>query len=378
MFSSHLPLFKCGERRYQRSFYNQDIFLCFCLIKWKFDDYKKVLWMYLIIVSLTGEMALLVEGLGVGGDTTIEEYIIGPADEIADDQDPSDAKEKIKLYGPEEGLSWVARPVTGQSSLGLVSRHGSMTNQSVPLMDPLVTLFGSVHEKLPETGSMRSMLFPHFGSMFSVGGNQARNEEWDEEGLPREGDEYPSEGGGGDSDDNLQSPLISRQGTSYNKDMGLAPQGTVMSMRHGSMQGTAADTTGSMGIGGGWQLAWKWSEKEGLDGKKEGGFKRIYLHQEGVPGSRRGSIVSIPGGDVPPESDFVQAAALVSQPALYSKELLDEQAVGPAMVHPSEASAKGPSWRELLEPGVKHALVVGVCIQLLQQVRNCRRLGTSV
>ena len=115
-------------------------------------------------------MALLVEGLGVGGDTVIEEYIIGPANEFSD-------AEQIKLYGTAEGQSWIAKPVTGQSSIGLVSRKGSMANQSA-LVDPLVKLFGSVHEKLPETGST---LFPHFGSMFSVGGNQPRNEDWDEE-----------------------------------------------------------------------------------------------------------------------------------------------------------------------------------------------------
>ncbi|KAK9121531.1 hypothetical protein Syun_019148 [Stephania yunnanensis] len=37
------------------------------------------------------------------------------------------------------------------------------------------------------------------------------------------------------------------------------------------------------------------------------------------------------------------------------------------MVHPSEAAGKGPRWRYLLEPGVKHALVVGIGIQILQQ-----------
>ena len=31
-----------------------------------------------MIMFSTGEMALLVEGLGVGGETSIEEYIIGP------------------------------------------------------------------------------------------------------------------------------------------------------------------------------------------------------------------------------------------------------------------------------------------------------------
>ncbi|KAG2706240.1 hypothetical protein I3760_05G095200 [Carya illinoinensis] len=300
--------------------------------------------------DVSGEMALLVEGLGVGGETSLEEYIIGQDNELVDDQD------QIKIYAPEEGLSWIAKPVTGQSTLGLVSRHGSMASRS-GLVDPLVTLFGSVHEKLPDSGSMRSMLFPHFGSMFSVGGNQPRQEEWDEESLARGGEEYASDAAAGDSDDNLQSPLISRQTTSLDKDLGPAPHGSLV-------QGSTGDV---MGIGGGWQLAWKWSEREGKDGKKEGGFKRIYLHQEGVPASQRGSLVSVPGGDAATDAEFIHAAALVSQPALYSSELMHQKPVGPAMVHPSETAAKGPSWSDLFEPGVKHALVVGVGIQILQQ-----------
>nr|XP_023921673.1 monosaccharide-sensing protein 2 [Quercus suber]XP_023921674.1 monosaccharide-sensing protein 2 [Quercus suber]POE98903.1 isoform 2 of monosaccharide-sensing protein 2 [Quercus suber] len=315
--------------------------------------------------DVSGEMALLVEGLGVGAETSIEEYIIGPDNEIMDDdQDLSGEKDQIKLYGPEEGLSWIARPVTRQSTVGLVSRHGSMASRS-GLVDPLVTLFGSVHEKLPETGSMRSMLFPHFGSMFSVGGgNQPRQEEWDEESLAREGEEYVSDAAAGDSDDNLHSPLISRQTTSLEKELGPPPHGSLSSMRHGS---TTQEPGSSMGIGGGWQLAWKWSEREGKDGKKEGGFKRIYLHQEGVPGSVRGSLVSIPGVDATPDGEVIQAAAFVSQPALYSAYLMKQHTVGPAMVHPSEVAAKGPSWGDLFEPGVKHALAVGVGLQILQQ-----------
>jgi hypothetical protein len=316
-------------------------------------------------------MALLVEGLAVGGETSIEEYIIGPADELNDEYAAADDKEHIKLYGPEEGMSWVAKPVTGQSSLGLVSRQGSLVTQSVPLMDPLVTLFGSVHEKLPETGSMRSMLFPNFGSMISTTEPHVKHEEWDVESQ-REGEGYTSDAPDADSDDNLHSPLISRQTTSLEKDM-VAPisHGSILSMRRHSslMQGNAGEAVGSMGIGGGWQLAWKWSEREGEDGKKEGGFKRIYLHQEGGPGSRRGSLVSIPGGDSAVDGEYIQAAALVSQPALYSKELMDQHPVGPAMVHPSEAASKGPRWAALLEPGVKRALLVGIGIQILQQVQ---------
>lgn len=318
-------------------------------------------------------MALLVEGLGIGGETSIEEYIIGPGDELADGEEPTDEKDKIRLYGPEEGLSWVARPVMGQSSLALVSRQGSLANQSVPLMDPLVTLFGSIHEKLPESGSMRSTLFPTFGSMFSTAEPHVKHEHWDEESLQREGEDHASDTVGADSDDNLHSPLISRQTTSMEKDM-VAPasHGSILSMRHHSslMQGSG-EAVGSTGIGGGWQLAWKWTEREGEDGRKEGGFKRIYLHQEGVPGSGRGSLVSIPGHDLPEEGEYIQAAALVSQPALYSKELMDQHPVGPAMVHPAETASKGPSWAALFEAGVKRALLVGVGIQILQQVGNC-------
>lgn len=319
-------------------------------------------------------MALLVEDLRVGGETSIEEYKIGHANELADGQGETADKEQITLYGPEEGLSWVARPVKGQSILGsafsLLSRHGTMEMQSnIPLMDPLVTLFGSVHEKLPEMGSMRSTLFPNFGSMFSVAEQQQKNEQWDEESLQQEGEDYASDDAGGDDDENIKSPLLlSRQTTSLEGKDFSVPHGSVFSRRQPSVQDDAGEAVGSMGIGGGWQLAWKWSEREDEDGEKEGGFRRIYLHQEGVPGARRGSVASLPEGEVSDVSQLVQAAALVSQPALYSKELMEQHPVGPAMVHPSEAAAKGPRWSDLFEPGVRHALFVGISIQILQQV----------
>jgi hypothetical protein len=43
-------------------------------------------------------MALLVEGLGVGKDTRIEEYIMDPDDELSDEGLAPDP-EKIRLYG---------------------------------------------------------------------------------------------------------------------------------------------------------------------------------------------------------------------------------------------------------------------------------------
>ncbi|KAI9073677.1 hypothetical protein K1719_044341 [Acacia pycnantha] len=334
--------------------------------KGKMLEAKKVLQRLRGMEDVSGEMALLVEGLGVGGETSIEEYIIGPADEAANGLEPTTEKDKVRLYGSQAGLSWVAKPVTRNSSLALASRQGSLVNQSIPLMDPLVTLFGSVHEKLPETGSA---LFPNFGSMFSTAGPPIKDEQWDEESLQREGEDYASDAAG-DSDDNLHSPLISRQTTSMEKEMTPPPShGSILSSmrRHSSLMQGSSDAVGSTGIGGGWQLAWKWSEREGEDGKKQGGFQRMYLHQEGGPGSRRGSLASVPGADAPGEGELVHAAALVSQPALYSRELIDQHPVGPAMVHPSKTSSVGPIWKALLEPGVKHALFVGVGIQLLQQ-----------
>ncbi|KAK4340529.1 hypothetical protein RND71_041991 [Anisodus tanguticus] len=312
-----------------------------------------------LALRIIGEMALLVEGLGVGGKTSVEEYIIGPANEFVEDREPSAQKDQIRLYGPEQGRSLVARPVIRQSVLGIASRQGSTFAHNVSLMDPVVALFGSVYEKFPDAGSKGSMLFPHLGSTFSVAGNQTKNEEWDEENLAIEGNDYASDAPAEESDDNLQSPLISRQTTSLEKDMVPPPShGSIFSI----MQGNDGEPVGSAGIGGGWQLAWKWTERECDDGK-EGGFKRIYLHEGGAQGIRRGSLVSLTGGDMPGGGEFVRAAALVSQPALYSKD-----AVGPAMIHPSEATGKGPSWSDLFEPGVKHALIVGVGIQILQQV----------
>jgi len=343
--------------------------------KGRMAEAKKVLQRLRGREDVSGEMALLVEGLDVGGDTSIEEYIIGPNDH-ADDHVVDGDNEQITLYGPEEGQSWIARPSKGPSMLGsvfsLASRHGSMVNQSVPLMDPLVTLFGSVHENMPQAGgSMRSTLFPNFGSMLSVADQHPKGEHWDEENVHRDDDEYASDGAGGDYEDNVHSPLLSRQATNQDgKDPGHhGHHGSTLGMRRRSMLEEGGEAVSSTGIGGGWQLAWKWSERQGEDGKKEGGFKRIYLHQEGVSDSRRGSVVSLPGGgDAPEGSGFIHAAALVSHSALYSKDHLEERmAAGPAMMHQSQAAPKGSSWKELFEPGVRRALVVGVGIQMLQQ-----------
>uniref|UniRef100_A0A165XNB9 Major facilitator superfamily (MFS) profile domain-containing protein n=1 Tax=Daucus carota subsp. sativus TaxID=79200 RepID=A0A165XNB9_DAUCS len=234
--------------------------------------------------DVSGEMVLLVEGLGTGADTTIEEYIIEPDNEIAGDPDHVE-KDKIKLYGAGQGQSLVAKAVRGQSMLGVMSRTGSMAVRSASMMDPMVTLFGSVHEKLPEMGSM---LFSHTGSMLNVP-EQPVNDQWDEENLHREGDHHYSDASGGESDDNESNPI-----------------------------------------------------------------------------SRRGSILSPSGADMT-AGDAVHASALVSQSVLHVENLPGQHPVGAAMTQRPKSAKGGPSWSDLLEPGVKHALIVGVGIQILQQ-----------
>ncbi|KAL4569101.1 hypothetical protein LXL04_024729 [Taraxacum kok-saghyz] len=304
--------------------------------KGKMDEAKIVLQWLRGKEDVSGEMALLVEGLEVGGtDTSVEEYMIGADNELNDDHVQD--KDQIKLYGAEEGHSWVAKPVRGQSSLILASRQGSMT---APMVDPMVTLFGSVHEKQNENGSMRSMLLPNFGSMFAQ--EQHKPDNWDVESSLEKGNLSDD-----DDDNNLKSPLLSREATE--RDVGVP----------GSKPG---ETTAAMGIGGGWQLAYKKTD----DGNKGGGLKRIYLHQEGGAAleSRRGSMAALGAGG---DGDPVRAAALVSRSVLCLDNVTGENPIQTGTIKPPPSAKKGPSWSDLSEPGIKEALIVGVGIQILQQ-----------
>ncbi|KAI3447881.1 hypothetical protein Pfo_004546 [Paulownia fortunei] len=318
--------------------------------------------------DVSSEMALLVEGLEVGDETAIEEYVIGPPNELADEEEQNAEKEEIKLFRPEGLSSMIAVHVPGQSFLGTASRHGSIGKQNVFAIDPVVTLFDSIHEKLSDTGSKGSMYFPHLGSMFGMSGNQPKNEEWDEASLVRQDEDYASGGAISESDEYLHSPLISRQATSLENMIPHLSHGSSLKMSQGSLLQSANEGPGeSTGIGSVWQLAWKWKEGEGPDGIKQGSFKRIYLHEDSVPGSWRDSVFSIQGAGGPIDGKFIKATALVSQPVLYTKLLMNQHPVGPTMIHPSTAAAKGPHWKDLFAPGVKHALLVGMGIQIIQQ-----------
>lgn len=280
--------------------------------KGRMNEANKVLQKLRGTDDVSGEMALLFEGLGVGGQTSIEEYMVGPVDDKIGEGDESE-ENQLTLGELKKGVSWIARPN--------IPRNESIEIQkSVPFMDPLVTLFGSVHEKSSEMGG-GSTLFPNFGSMSSVlDQHQQQPPKKDHWGVENnEIDEYTSQCDGNYSDENddekqqLRSPLLSREAT-----------------------GMELKESCSVVIGGGWQLAWK--KVEDGEGFKDG-FKRIYLHPENEAA----------------ENEFIPAAALVTQSTHFA-------------IHPTEEGSKSNTqWRDLLEPGVRRALVVGVTLQILQQ-----------
>ncbi|KAI4327867.1 hypothetical protein L6164_020279 [Bauhinia variegata] len=302
--------------------------------------------------DVTGELALLAEGMCPGGETTsIEEYIVAPASDLTANQES--AKNSIKLYGPTEGVTMVAQPITGQGSLSMVSRsmlshHGSFTAQNPVLKDPVVTLFGSFHENLPDAGGSRGMLISKGSSVSSFVDH-----------AYHDGDEESNPHG---TSDNLRSPLLSRQGT---KDRAYASKDGISGMlgttsNSSMVPGNVGEMASKTNIGGGWQLVYKSSEGAG-SGRKDGELQRVYLHADAhasAAASIRSSFISTSGYEIPVEGEAFPAAALVSRSVLGTKDILNK---------PEVAASKGPDWKGLLEPGVKRALVVGIGLQLLQQ-----------
>ncbi|TQD89086.1 hypothetical protein C1H46_025374 [Malus baccata] len=428
--------------------------------KGRMDEAKKVLHRLGGREDVSGEMALLFEGLGIGGEASLEEYIIGPANEGGEGQEMTSDKDQIRLFyifstavagdlsqalsqpslrrrrrpnprrllrlhhhdipyelsllgldlprhppphlreapdsrprslqlrllclelrrlrsgdcrqslqtslESEEGdrkvgffkllegqFDWKIchlapdcprghrrqprRQVfrSGQANLGLMSRQGSLLNPNVPYVDPLVNLFGSVHEKLlPEnTGSMRNLLnLRNMGSILNMGsvlnvappGHQDKTENWDLEGN----------GNAADFEDNVRRPLLSgKKSASMVNDMMPSKSNSFFGMRHNS------------------------SLMMGTSGEAEGALE-----------SQRGSMLSVAGGpEMAQDSEYFQASALVSQPYLISKRNQLSQHLREGKIETQETVIEGSVWKDLLEPGVKRALFVGVAIQILQQ-----------
>uniref|UniRef100_A0A0E0K899 Major facilitator superfamily (MFS) profile domain-containing protein n=1 Tax=Oryza punctata TaxID=4537 RepID=A0A0E0K899_ORYPU len=268
----------------------------FLVSKGKIEEAKNVMKRLRGTNEVSSEIAFLIQGLTVDQDNYIEDYMIGHGNEEFDDESISNI-ETTKLYGHEEGVTWFARPFKGKNVVE--SDHSPIPN----LLDPIVTLFDSMHGNIFNT--------PEFTSSENMS-SDVEQPKTDLESQEEVDSDY---------EDDLDHPLLFHQG-SYTE----------------GIEGAC--------VNGGWHMAWKFNKRENEFGQTKDDFQQIFLQ-----------------GDILQASHVVQATALVSKPSFHHSS-------GPAMVHPSKSnlSTKGQSWTDLLQPGVKHGLIVGVTMQILQQL----------
>ncbi|XP_058764525.1 monosaccharide-sensing protein 2-like [Vicia villosa] len=267
--------------------------------KGRISEAKRVLQRIRRVEDVSGELALLAEGMNPGGESImLEEYIVAPASELISNKEAG--KDCIKLYGPNQGeVSMIAQQVTGHGSV--LTLEGSMfSNASSNHKDNIVNIFESMHENIPKMSSTSHM---------------------------------------GDHDsDNVLALLLPPQGSDMEKD-----------------KDNAGEIPKNADIGGGWKLAYKSIEAS----NGEGGLQRVYLHADSSAVSRQGSAsTSFHDLHADQGGETFQAAALVCDSIHINKDMKIKPEVIP----------KRTSWKDLLEPGVKRALVVGIGLQVLQQI----------
>ncbi|KAJ7552598.1 hypothetical protein O6H91_06G061300 [Diphasiastrum complanatum] len=357
--------------------------------KGRMSEAKRVLQQLRNKTDVAAELALLVEGLGVGA-ASFEEWLLQPAESGFEDVPFSDDGH-IKVYNPDEGVTWIAKSYTDDTGTrGLLSRRPTAEPNSLPFVDPVVSIFGSFRS----TTEFR----PDY-QQESL--EDAKNEQWEEEShqrTPRAHGYQPEDGMVGDMDETLTTPLLSRAasgkldmppvsrsnsqktGTHETSVYGTVTQGglqdylgTVGSVRggHSVTQGSIHDYLGSVGSRRNSKLDqapsfrsssrnWRRDSQSSM-GMRHGSFRQGNMPVGSIPDSM--ASVGI-GGVAGLETESIPAAALVGQPAQSMKNILS---VGPAMVHPAETAVQGPAWSDLLEGGVRRALIVGVGLQILQQ-----------
>ncbi|XP_044983063.1 monosaccharide-sensing protein 2-like [Hordeum vulgare subsp. vulgare] len=307
------------------------MFLSYCMVFWmsmlpktpswlvsqgRVDEAKKVLQKLRKKEDVSGEMASLLEGTKVGDTPSMEEYLISTNENMLREKLIGN-DEIIKLYGLPEDLHCVAYPLkrtnTEESGIGRpISRGASF-------YDPLVNIIGSMHG-LPEVAHG---IFNELEQQGPIEADEENQEETKEHELEQNID---------DLYDGEHDYLIQPKPTNIND--------LVVCRKSGH-------------IGGGWQLAWKMSSGYRPNGQMEGGMERVYLHEGGVPSSENLLDAQIDG-------NFIQATALVNKSVFHKSG----HNIG---IHSPNQDYRSTTWKDLLEPGVKRALVVGVGIQVLQQ-----------
>lgn len=138
-------------------------------------------------------------------ESHLEEWLIKPAEE--EDHEHYTDDNQIKLFAPDEAVSWVATPIVDDwGHIGGLVRTGSHDLQNIlPKVDPMVTLLGSFQNSNDQFMNSREAYDDDY-----------KHEHWDEEapGTPRFGaNGYYSETdmsmvGDRDNDDHLQRSLL--------------------------------------------------------------------------------------------------------------------------------------------------------------------------
>ncbi|EFJ20323.1 hypothetical protein SELMODRAFT_268165 [Selaginella moellendorffii] len=324
--------------------------------KGRMVEAKKVLQRLRNTKDVTAELALLVEGLNIG-ETTLEEWQLKPVE-----LGGSTASLKLGSFRgnskmmQEGNVSWIATSATGGGG-GFLSRRASMVSS---LRDPVVTLFGSMHNSTHDHLPVVPAVFGTFRSTHDhlpEPQSELMHDNWDQDEGPKtpQGNGYQSDDGMGSFADHHYHDNTSRQNINFPRGSKDANESSMYGRQSAySIAASVPESIASVGIGGGWQLAWQWTGTEGQENNPDdhGQFKRGF------------SSISLPHGE---EIEAIQAAALVTQASQYSKHMEDEHPVGPAMVHPAETAVQGVAWSDLLEIGVRRALTVGILLQVLQQ-----------
>ncbi|CAI7899165.1 unnamed protein product, partial [Closterium sp. NIES-53] len=307
--------------------------------------------------DVLGELAVLVEGLGLSRDISLEEWVIKPVDEDYINKN-HDSIAPVKLIGPDSSCEWMACPAADTAEneeAALPSRSSTIfVSGSLPV-DNLVTLMDNIQR----------------ASDMAITDNENMQSSW------------PSQNSSGEeksvlpSDiESLQAPLLacasdnnsvefSRQSSVLESVFSsVPPLASLTSLDMNNSYQTSTATAGS--LGGGWQLMW---QVEGVSSQVDGDdekpnnqshdeMKRVYILQQNFGQSLSDSTQLL-------SDDGIQVSVLVSQQN--SLAPLEGDTKGPAMVHPSKSEGAEGGFSSLKEPGVKQALVVGVGLQVLQQ-----------
>lgn len=165
-------------------------------------------------ISCAAELALLVEGLGVVAEAHLEEWLIRPSEKFTEEDTEYVDDNQIKLFGPDESVSWVATPIVddwgSQQHTGLLRSGSQDLHSLLPRVDPMVLLLGSFQNS------------EHFLTSREVYDGDHKREHSDEEdpedpetpkfGVKRSFRNSLSETDMaallGDGDDHLQAPLL--------------------------------------------------------------------------------------------------------------------------------------------------------------------------